>query len=169
MLLRPCSFADISLYSVLQLYQSCTPSDTAHSLVAPGVPARSIPKHHHHKKAHPPLEPPAGRRLLAGGGGWDGSVTAQTILSENDAKAGIVTAVNTDQYGATYQSTLAGYMDAAVTTFPDNIASEAGWWPCLLGWAGLGWVEWGIWARKRPPRPLGWGLHGAAARLQTLD
>lgn len=59
------------------------------------------------------------RRLLAGGGGgWDGGISTETILGENDAKAGIENAVSNDQFSSSYQATNAGYRDAYASIFP---------------------------------------------------
>lgn len=68
------------------------------------------------------------RRLLAanrgGGGGWDGGVTTETIMAENDAKSGIERAVSSDTFGATYSAAQGGYRDAYASTFPDDNNGE---------------------------------------------
>jgi hypothetical protein len=116
-----CDSLIISICCALKYSASCPPSNTAHPAINPATAPT------------PPLPRTAGRRLLAGGGGgWNGGVNTQSILSENDAKAGIVSAVSSDQYSATYHATSAGYRDAYASTFPDDDAGETDW-PCLLG------------------------------------
>lgn len=54
--------------------------------------------------------------LAGGGGGWDGGIQTEDIQSENDAIAGIETAVQSDQYGSTYGATNNGFRDAYAAT-----------------------------------------------------
>jgi hypothetical protein len=63
--------------------------------------------------------------MKGGGGGWEGGVSADDILSENDAKGGVISAVSSDQVGATYAATANGYRDAFFTNFPDDSAGNA--------------------------------------------
>lgn len=62
--------------------------------------------------------------LRGGGGGWDGGISTETIMAENDAKSGIERAVSADNFGATYYAAQGGYRDAYAATFPDDNNGE---------------------------------------------